>query len=269
MLMFSIRQKLLVCGSVLISALLIAGSYFGNRWLNGLDMKHVPERLLSNDLQFAKMNSLVHASLSQDAALRFILKNEAGLNIHEPAHVGGVSYAGITAVAWTEWRNKQGDKAYLPANVIRLGRTNTSQDALALTDANLEVIKRFYRDYFERYHCWDVHPSLQAGYADFATLAGANATRVIQKLVNVEPDGIWKTRTALAVKKFNNKIEAALKEEPEYAWKVFLEFDIHKREFLKTLAKQNSFYANALPGWLSRSNNLKAVMKSYLLNDKV
>ncbi len=204
----------------------------------------------------------------RDAVLRFILKHEAGLNTHEPAHVGGVSYAGITATAWTEWRDRQGDKAHLPANVIRLGGTNASQDALTSTDANLVVIKRFYHDYFERYHCWDVHPCLQAGYADFATLAGTNATRVIQNLVNVEPDGIWKTHTALAVRKFNDNIDVALKEEPDYAWKMFLKFDVRKREFLKTLAKQDSLYASALPGWLARSNNLKALMTSYLLKNK-
>lgn len=204
----------------------------------------------------------------RDAILRFILKHEAGLNTHEPAHVGGVSYAGITAVAWTEWRDKQGDKAHLPANVIRLGGANASQDALTSPDANLVAIKRFYHDYFERYHCWDVHPCLQAGYADFAALAGANATRVIQKLANVEPDGIWKTHTTLAVKKFNDNIDAALKEEPDFAWHIFLKFDVRKREFLKTLAKQDSFYASALSGWLARSNNLKALMKSYLLKNK-
>ena len=204
----------------------------------------------------------------RDDILRFILKHEAGLNIHEPAHVGGVSYAGITAVAWSEWRNKQGDKANLPANVIRLGGANTSQDALTSPDANIVVIKRFYHDYFERYRCWDVHPCLQAGYADFATLAGKNATRVIQKLANVEPDGIWKTHTTLAVEKFNDNIDVALKEDPDYAWRVFLKFDDRKRKFLKTLAKQESFYASALTGWLKRSNNLKALMKPYLLNNE-
>ena len=204
----------------------------------------------------------------RDAILKFILKHEAGLNTHEPAHVGGVSYAGITAVAWTEWRDKQGDKAHLPANVTRLGGANASQDALTSPDANLVVIERFYHDYFERYHCWDIHPCLQAGYADFATLSGANATRVIQRLVNVEPDGIWKTHTTSAVRKFNENIDVALKEKPDYAWKIFLKFDVHKREFLNTLAKQDPFYASALPGWLARSNNLKALMKSYLLNNR-
>ena len=204
----------------------------------------------------------------RDAILKFILKHEAGLNTHEPAHVGGVSYAGITAVAWTEWRDKQGDKAQLPATVVRLGGANKSQDALTSPDANLAVIKRFYHDYFERYHCWDVHPCLQAGYADFATLSGSNATRVIQRLANVEPDGIWKTHTTSAVKKFNNNIDAALKKEADYAWKTFLTFDARKREYLKTIARQDSFYANALPGWIARSNNLKALMKSYLLKNK-
>ena len=37
--MFTIRQKLLLCGSVLFSVLLVAGGYFGSRWLHGADVE--------------------------------------------------------------------------------------------------------------------------------------------------------------------------------------------------------------------------------------
>ena len=43
--MFTIRQKLLLCGSVLIAALLIAGSYFGSRWLFGPDVEPTLEHV--------------------------------------------------------------------------------------------------------------------------------------------------------------------------------------------------------------------------------
>ena len=63
--MFTIRQKLLLCGSVLISALLIAGSYFGSRWLHGPDVDPLPEHLLSDRPPAVSMNRPVRASVSQ------------------------------------------------------------------------------------------------------------------------------------------------------------------------------------------------------------
>ena len=73
--MFTKQQKLLMGGALLFAVLLVAGSYFGSRWLYVPDVEPVPEQLLSNELRSAQMNSLDHASASQDVALRFILKH--------------------------------------------------------------------------------------------------------------------------------------------------------------------------------------------------
>lgn len=63
--MFTIRQKLLLCGSVLISALLIVGGYFGSRWLHGPDVEPLPEHLQSDGPRAVSVNHPVHASVSQ------------------------------------------------------------------------------------------------------------------------------------------------------------------------------------------------------------
>ena len=63
--MFTTRQKLLLGGSVLISALLIAGSYFGSRWLHSPDVEPVPEHLLSDRPRAVSMNRPVRTSVSQ------------------------------------------------------------------------------------------------------------------------------------------------------------------------------------------------------------
>ena len=63
--MFTFRQKLLLSGSVLISALLIAGSYFGSRWLHGPDVEPFPEHLLSDGPHAVSTNHAVRAAVSQ------------------------------------------------------------------------------------------------------------------------------------------------------------------------------------------------------------
>ena len=45
--MFTIRQKLVIGGAVLLSVLLVAGSYFGSRGLFGPDIEPTPEPLLT------------------------------------------------------------------------------------------------------------------------------------------------------------------------------------------------------------------------------
>ena len=66
--MFTIRQKLLLCGSVFFSVLLIAGSYFGSRWLHGPDVRPVPEFLLSDRPRAVSMNRPDRASVLRDAS---------------------------------------------------------------------------------------------------------------------------------------------------------------------------------------------------------
>ena len=65
--MFTIRQKLLLCGSVLFSVLLVAGSYFGSRWLHGADVEPLPEHLLSDRSHVVSMNRPADGPVSEGA----------------------------------------------------------------------------------------------------------------------------------------------------------------------------------------------------------
>ena len=66
--MFTIRQKLLLGGSVLVAVLLVAGGYYGSRWLCGPDVEPLPEHLLSDRPPAVSMNRPVRASGSQDTS---------------------------------------------------------------------------------------------------------------------------------------------------------------------------------------------------------
>ena len=78
--MFTRKQKLLLCGSVLISALLIAGSYFGRHWFYGPDVQPVPEHLLADKPRAVSMNRPDRASVFQDTP-----------SMSEPQSVSGIA----------------------------------------------------------------------------------------------------------------------------------------------------------------------------------
>ena len=100
---------------------------------------------------------------------------------------------------------------------------------------------------------------------DFVTLVGKEAVKEVQKLVCVEADGQWGEGTAAAVKKFNADFEAKRSDNPDYAWKIFLQFDAQKRKVFQSLAKEYpEKYADHLQNYLKRSDALKTYMQPVL-----
>ena len=75
--------------------------------------------------------------------------------------------------------------------------------------------------------------------------------------------------TADAVRTFNADFEAKRSQNPDYAWKVFLQFDAQKRVVFQSLAKEDpEKYANDLQKWLKRSDDLKTYMQPVLTGKK-
>ena len=197
--------------------------------------------------------AIVAFCIPHDEALMFVIQHEGGLT-KEPAHVGGKSYAGITQNNWTEWRMQQGDAVHLPLEVEVLGGENPSASPLVEKTSNLAVIKRFYYDYYETYHVWDLHPSLQLAYCDGVTLTGHEAVRIIQRIVGVRADGKWGRGTARAVQAFNNRIDG----DKDRQWTAFQMFDKLKRNFFNHLVVSNQDDKKYLKGWFARSDDVLA-----------
>ena len=196
-----------------------------------------------------------------DHALMFIIAHEESVN-------DANNYAGITQKKWEIWRSKQGDIRHLPRYVRELP-SDPKLNPLKDPKVDITIIKRYYYDTLQRrWHAWDIHPAFQLIYADFATLVGREAVKEVQKLVGVEPDGQWGMGTAAAVKKFNTDFETKRTQNPDYAWKVFLQFDAQKRAVFQALAKKEpEKYAAYLEKWLKRSDDLKTYMQP-VLTDK-
>ena len=204
-----------------------------------------------------------------DFILEFILKEEQGLNLHEPADVGGKSYAGITQRSYDEWRLRQGDMMHLPTDVSELAGVSPDRSPLVDGAAQLAIVKRFYYDYLgDEYHAWKVPPALQLIYADFAVLSGHHAIKALQELLQgyrptnrkpLETDGIWGSRTDEAVQGFilNGYGESG------YAREIFWKYDLIKRRTLAKIAKVNGLEQD-FEGWTRRSDAIVERMERYL-----
>ena len=210
---------------------------------------------------YAILTSYRGVPIDHDHALVFIIAHNESVN-------DANNYAGITQKKWEIWRSKQGDIRHLPRYVRELAG-NPALNPLKDPKVDITIIKRYYYDSLHRWHAWDIHPALQLIYADFVTLAGREAVKAVQKLVGVEADGQWGTGTAAAVKKFNLDFEAKRTQNPDYAWKVFLQFDAQKRVVFQSLAKEDpEKYDGDLQKWLKRSDDLKIYIQPVLTGKK-
>ena len=76
--MFAIRQKLLLSGSVLVAVLLVAGGYYGSRWLFSPDVDVVTEYALPDGPLPTKVNRPMRASGAQHTASETDLVSPSG-----------------------------------------------------------------------------------------------------------------------------------------------------------------------------------------------
>ena len=210
---------------------------------------------------YAILTSYRGVPIDHDHALVFIIAHNGSVN-------DANNYAGITQKKWEIWRSKQGDIRHLPRYVRELAG-NPELNPLKDPKVDITIIKRYYYDSLHRWHAWDIHPALQLIYADFVTLVGREAVKAVQKLVGVAADGQWGTDTADAVRTFNADFEAKRSQDPDYAWKVFLEFDAQKRVVFQSLAKKNPEKDDShLQKWLKRSDDLKTYMQPIFTGKK-
>ena len=181
--------------------------------------------------------------------LSLILKSEGGLNENEPAHVGGVSYAGITQQAWDVYCKKQSFD--LPHSVREL-------------EDKHDLVEEFYTDYFGKYHVWELPEFLQYIFADFVVNAGSAAVKIVQDLAGIEADGIWGSGTSRAVQSWAKEVESSLLTDPNIDNELITEFHNQKIEHYERLAEKNpGKYLKYLSGWKRRANNVIADLGVY------
>ena len=196
--------------------------------------------------------------------LKLILKSEGGLNEAESPEVGGVSYAGITQQAYDEFR-----RATHPTSAPYIISTgNTPASVRDLADRH-DIIEAFYDWYFGKYHTWELPEFMQYIYADFVTNGASAAVKIIQRMVGVDDDGIWGSGTSRIVAEWKTRVEAELENDPHVDNNLITEFHEQKLAHYNYLAEKNpAKYAEYLPGWKRRANNVISDLGHYFENDE-
>lgn len=186
--------------------------------------------------------------MKREEIIGLILKSEGGLNENEPAHVGGVSYAGITQKTYEAWN---------------IGRSHTPESVRDLDDYP-EIINEFYTDYLAKFHVWELPGCLQYIHADFSINAGAAATRIIQSIVGVEADGVWGSGTSNAVAEWKEQFEQQYAEDTDADDRLITEYHEAKLQHYRGLAERKpDVYLKWLPGWEKRCRHVLAQLAPY------
>ena len=184
-----------------------------------------------------------------------IKSHEGELNEREPAHVGGVSYRGITQRTFQEWIEGEGKHK-------AKGITNVRQ----LVD-HPDVVDAFYHDYLK--NAWHLPECLQYMYCDFYTNGQANATKITQRMVGIDDDGIWGSGTTKAVQAWTADITEALTTNPFLDNELILDFHEQKLAHYESLKTKNPELYNAnIAGWKKRAMRVLAEHQEYFEDDE-
>ena len=175
------------------------------------------------------------------AIINCILKNEGpGWNHREG------SYRGIMPETYAAFQQATGEK--LPHQELPSHR---------------ETVIEFYEWYLEDYHTWELPEFLQYIHGDFATNAGAAATRIIQRIVGATVDGVWGPQTRAAVARFfsENTVET---QGVGFDNELIDRYDAEKRQHYRRLARKNpEKYKHYLSGWLNRCDRVRKQLAAY------
>ena len=184
-----------------------------------------------------------------------IKHHEGGLNEREPAHVGGVSYKGITQQAFDEWG--EGDGA---------GKTKGITSVRDLTQ-HPDVVDAFYHDYLK--YAWHLSECLQYMFCDFYTNGKAHAVKIIQRMVGIDDDGVWGSGTTKAVQAWTTEIEEKLKTDPYLDNELIEQFHEEKLALYESIKDINlQLYQDNIVGWKKRAMRVLAEHSEYFEDDE-
>ena len=193
----------------------------------------------------------------QNEVINLIISSEKGINREEPASVGGISCDGITKKFWDDWR---------PKNLHRF--PDAPSDVEGLADRP-EIVYVCYVDYLEDYNVWDLPECLQYIYADFAINAGGAAVKIIQRIVQVDDDGAWGSKTDAAVIRWKQEFDQQLLTNPLIDNQLIIRFHKEKLAHYKRLVNKNpDEYRKWYKGWKRRAYKVLCQLQQYFESDQ-
>jgi lysozyme family protein len=175
------------------------------------------------------MIDIPSANIFDSVALPLVLSYEGGFN-NDPVDKGGATNKGITQATYDTFRLKQGEY---------------SQDVRLITDAEVRSI--YYEWYWLQCKCDLLMYPLNVAVFDFNVNSGANAAKVLQRMLSLTDDGIIGKDTihAVALKTPDTQTTVAFTKEYVAARKQYY------KDIVTNKPSQHKFYT----GWMNRCND--------------
>lgn len=203
-----------------------------------------------------------------------IMKSEGGLNRKEPASVGGISYAGISQKAYTEWIDS-GIDMNVPINVEDLageviGTQFEKDSPLEIHERHkvrVDVIVAFYQDYFKLARLEVIPECLVYMHADAFVNMKFNANRIMQKIIGFtkkeDLDGILGPASRARITELAENIDSTNNDD------LIMEYHDRKLEHYESIKESNpTLYESNIKGWVRRSNHVLAELESYFHDEE-
>lgn len=218
-------------------------------------------------------------NLANEGWFQKIMKSEGGLNLKEPASVGGKSYAGISQKTYLEWIDKKSQFNDLPVDVEHLAGgalgTKWEKDSpLQIPEeynVRVDVIVAFYEDYFKMARLDLIPECLKYIHADFFVNSRFNANKILQRIVGFEGkdvDGILGPASRERLSNLLEKFADEIKEDSNFDDHLIMEYHQQKINHYESIKDKNrQLYDNNIRGWLKRSQHILAELEDYFHDD--
>lgn len=206
-----------------------------------------------------------------------IMKSEGGYNPKEPKSIGGYSYAGIGQKTYESWLKNKCQIADAPKDVKELAgkAIGTEYEKMSPLDipkeygVRVDVIKAFYEAYFQP-ACVDMLPQcLQYMHMDFFVNSYSHANKIVQRILEVDVDGVLGRGSKAKLKEFTANFEAELKNN-KYADNDLIEkyHELKLAHYESIKGTNPDLYNENIKGWKLRANHVLADLQEYFEDDE-
>ena len=219
--------------------------------------------------------------LHEEKWFQRIMQSEGGLNLKEPASVGGKSYAGISQKTYKKWRQDKCKIGHAPFEVEELaanaiGTEYEKQNPFTIPNnlgVQSDIIEAFYTDYFKMARLEILPECLKYIHADFFVNAGFSANKILQRMVGFtkpeDVDGRLGPASRQKISELKSKIEADLIDDSTADDDAIIAYHNLKLEHYEAIADKNiKLYNTNIKGWRKRSQHILSDLGEYFVDEE-
>ena len=220
-------------------------------------------------------------NLQKEKWFQRIMESEGGLNMKEPASVGGKSYAGISQKTYEKWRQNKSRFGNPPQEVEELagntiGTEYEKQNPFDIPEGygvRTDIIEAFYLDYFKLARLEILPECLKYIHADFFVNAGFNANKILQRMVGFtskkDIDGALGPASRQRIKELKDRIKTDLSDDPTADDDAIMDYHQRKLDHYESIFEKNPDLYNAnIKGWRKRAQHILSGLGEYFVDEE-